>query len=150
MSRRIKDILRDSSFRSEKPDYSDPRFWEERMFSFAKNRSLLTLTEGEFPKGYYDVSKLDEVHPTFLLEKIGNIAFSFCPCTSKNHPLKSFIPKGTKTLPFGESTPKTSYILHEYSFNLADGEEFSVGFDFFGIIPENKIIGNEYKRGRMG
>lgn len=150
MGRRIKDLLKDLSLKPENPDYSDPKQWEERMFSFVKNRSLLTLTDGRFPSGYFDERRLDEVHPAFLLEKIGNLAFTFCPCTSKVHPSKSYIPKGTKTLPFGDPTPKTSYILHEYSFNLSGEEEFSVGLDFFGIIPEDKIIGDEHKRGRKG
>lgn len=133
---RINDILQE--------DYSNPRAWKERLlFSEMNNYDLGRLTEGTFI-----VRDSERSHPVFILRKVDLESFEFCPCSSKeyNRGKASYIRKNSMTPPAKYPTDKDSFILHFLSFNLNITDRIVDRLPLRGLVSEDDIIGDYYKR----
>ncbi|OHB54686.1 MAG: hypothetical protein A2Y12_19190 [Planctomycetes bacterium GWF2_42_9] len=133
-------------YRSER---SLPANWESLdFFKEISDRRLLEKTCGKFPrvKSMVCLTGSDH-HPVLLLKRAGNFSFRFCPCSTKKQGNYSYIPAKT-TLELAP-TPfhKHGYICHNIFINLPPENDMVGQENFFGIVRENDIIGDQYKEG---
>lgn len=128
-------------------DYSNPLEWEERLFfTEMRNSDLADMTSGQFQ----DSRKPYGTHPVFLLRRIEQGAFEFCPCSTKdyNSNKASYIRQNSRTSPNGMRVDKNSYILHFLSFNLTSSCNIVDRMPLLGRVDEDDIIGDFHiKRG---
>lgn len=144
MNRRVRDFQRLATPFS--PEYSSSRNWKKHGLFFADNRDLLKLTGDVFPGRTPEKDSMEGRHPAFILEKIGNIGFRFCPGTSKPHLQRSVIRRGARTFPDGFRISKDTYILHEYAFNVSDEDDFDNDLAFVGVVSDGDIVGGYHRR----
>lgn len=139
------------------PEYSDPQNWVERTYLVrVRNGDLIKLTKGRFPQpGRGKEVPEDGQHPVFLLRKNANLGFILCPCSSQegnetngNAMMCSYIKKGTRLSRVKKPTPiqENTYIVHQFQFILPEDNEVIGKRNFLGVVPENGIIGEEYRR----
>ncbi|MFZ4855101.1 MAG: hypothetical protein ACOYL3_01785 [Desulfuromonadaceae bacterium] len=123
------------------------QYLEERMFiGFVEDSLLERLTNNKF-------TGRNTAHPVFVLKYKGESSVA-CPCTSKPKTNMSHIPKGV-ALTNAEppvSMIKATYILHIFPFVMPrsgiDYNEFWSYINIRGIVPEDAIVGKEWKSWR--
>jgi hypothetical protein len=136
-------------FRNEK---SSPGSWELMSFFMkVSDRSLQVITGKngkKFPAGktYRSLSASD-THPVLLLKRIGNYNYRFCPCSTKNYSDYSYIPAGSKLVLAPTTFPNNGYICHDILIGLPRENNIVTQENFFGIVRENDIVGDQYKEG---
>lgn len=123
-------------------DMSLPENWEENSLFFGcKDSNLRIVTQGLFP--IIGKVKTLGTHPIFLLKRISNIAFDFCPNSTQSYNASTSrcIPKGTRLLHSVrlKETDKNSYILEKYTFKLVPNNIVVGPDNFRGIVPEDAI-----------
>jgi hypothetical protein len=135
------------------PDPALPCNWVKGTFLVGiLDAKLRRLTGEGFPfLAQGKVLTPQDTHPIFLLERISNLGYRFCPCTTKTYNAQScsFIPAGTQLLPPGRGgvMGKDSYLLAQYEFNLTENTHVAGSGNFFGIVPERAIQGEAHNRG---
>jgi len=134
------------SYRSEQ---SMPLNWKP-MYFFKKinDRSLFNKTCGKFPRAKRKEDLAESAtHPVFLLKRSGNFSYSFCPCSTKRQGNYSYIPAKTKLELAPEAFPANGYIYHKITFNQPPENGIIRPDNFFGIVREDQIVGDQYKEG---
>ena len=130
-------------------DRSLPANWVPlSYFIKIRDTSLLQKTGGKFPAGKSMAELYESAgHPIFLLKREGNFSYRFCPCSTKNYNNFSYIPSGSVL----ELAPKLfnpdGFICHRYIFALPPDNEMVGQENFFGIVNESDIVGDQYKEG---
>ncbi len=125
---------------------SFPDNWEPLyFFKWISDKNLLQATCRKFPSGK-PTENLSN-HPIFLLKRIGNFSYRFCPCSTKNHNNYSYIPAATKPELAPEPFPNNSYICHDIIFSLLPINHMVGPENFYGIVRESDIIGDQYQEG---
>lgn len=135
-------------YRSER---SLPANWEPLdFFKKISDRSLLKKTCGKFPRGKL-MNSLSETdtHPVFLLKRVEDYSYRFCPCSTKKQGNYSYIPAESKLELASTSFHEHGYICHNLFFNLPPENDMVGQENFFGIARENDIIGDQYKEGML-
>ena len=125
-----------------------PAVWWEPLSVFIKvsDRNLLVHTRNNFPGGVSKDSLSDDNHhPVFLLKRIANYNYLFCPCTSVKKNKFSYIPKGKILKQVTRPTSKDSYICHIFPFNLPAENNMVKQEHFIGAARESDIVGDQYK-----
>lgn len=149
-SRRISNPFRELAvMRESLPDISAPSEW--RLLSYfikVSDKALLKKTCGSFPGGKSSELISDSsTHPVILLKRVGNFSYRFCPCSTKNYRGYSMIPDGTRLEPGAKQFHPDGYICHPYTFNLPPDNDIVLQSNFFGIVREHDIVGEQYKEG---
>lgn len=132
--------------RGYRQEQSLPCNWQPFYFFMSVNdKSLLTATCGKFPRG--KLSQDLKTHPVFLLKRISNYSYRFCPCSSEKWGDYSHIPAATKIELAPVPFPKNSHICHDIFFSLTPQNDMIGTEQFYGIVQESDIVGEQYKEG---
>jgi len=149
-SRRSANPFRElEALRESLPDVTATSNWRPLSF-FIKisDKGLFHKTCGGFPGGKSSETLSDSAtHPVILLKREGNFSYRFCPCSTKNFRGYSMIPDGLPLEPDGKQFHPNGYICHPYTFNLPPNNDMVGQSNFFGIVRENEIVGEQYKEG---
>lgn len=137
------------ALRKSLPDIKAPENWQPlSYFINVSDKSLLQKTCGKFPANKTMDSLSDSAnHPLFLLKREGNFSYRFCPCSTKNFRGYSQIPVGSRLEPDGKIFQPSGYICHHYLINLPPENNMVRQENFFGIVRESDIVGEQYKEG---
>jgi hypothetical protein len=110
------------------------KYWKPRMlFHGARDRELITLTDGRFPAGKVTKKK----RPVFSLKPLPHqCGYKVCPCSSRiPYRQKEYrhIEKGCRLIHKGHVTDRNSYLVEEASFNIPPSVAY--GLRFLGEVP---------------
>ena len=137
------------------PVYAEPHNWEDRTYHVGiRNIDLLRHSNDDFPHpGWRGTVDLNGTHPLFLLERVGNWGLRLIPCSSSegngvqaNAATCAYIRKGTRLMRTGKRMQKNTFLLHQYQVTLDVDSPVAGRENFFGVVPENGIEGQRYRR----
>ena len=149
--RNLRDQLSEA-FSLPDPDPALPNNWDDNwLFTDCKDSNLRIVTQGLFPRiGKEKAPTPKNTHPVFLLNRIPNLGYNSCPCSSQEYNSRApFIPKGTQLAHSvsGRATDKNSYILESYTFKIVANNIVVSSENFIGIVPEGTIQGRASNMG---
>lgn len=135
MSRASKEILKDLWRQKETASARERQTEEIKKFSpgqfyFGADDNHLKSITGNFP------AVICSTHPVYVLEKIANLGYKLCPCTTSKHLQTPTIKKNCILEDTGRRIKRTSYVLTRFTFNITKGENFRSKLDYAGLVPE--------------
>lgn len=132
MSRMSKELLKriwQKQGAGREADHAPERFEPGQLYFGAEDRHLKSITRA-FPAVIWTT------HPVYVLERLANLGWKMCPCTTRPNRGVPQIVEGCVLHGTHRTINKTSYVLTNHAFNLKKGAQFQKKLDYAGTVPE--------------
>jgi len=113
--------------------YLGPVYWEPRMLFRGALDVRLRQVTGEFPA---TLRRDRKTHPLFVMDRIADLGFRVCPCSSRNRSARRFIRQGCILEITEQATDRDTYLVESFAFPMPQDPAFRESLRFMGRVPE--------------